>query len=137
MYPSRVKRQMTDFATMSDPAVNRRRSRSWRVFKWLITSVALIVVAGAVFQFSMTQWESHRYPPPGKLVDIGGLRLHINCTGAGSPTVIMEAGPNDSSVIWQLVQPEISRFTRVCSSDRPASRSTAPPNHAPTTLNIP
>src|SRR6266853_4502242 len=105
MYPSRVKRQMTDFATMTDPAVHCRRSRSWRVFKWLIPSVALIVVAGAVFQLWMTLWESHRYPPPGKLVDIGGLRLQINCTGAGSPTVIMESGPNDSSVIWQLVQP--------------------------------
>lgn len=77
---------------MSDPAVNRRRSRSWRVFKWLIISVGLIVAVGAAFQFSMTQWESHRYPPPGKLVDIGGLRLHISCTGAGSPTVIMESG---------------------------------------------
>src|SRR6266853_583659 len=118
MYPSRVKRQMTDFATMSDPAVNRRRSRSWRVFKWLITSVALIVVAVAVFQFSRTQWESHRYPPPGRLVDIGGLRLLINCSGAGSPTVIMESRPKDSSVIWHLVQPGNSRFTRVCSYDR-------------------
>jgi len=96
---------------ISDPLSGRRRSRLGRIFKWLIMSMALIVLAGAVFQFSMAQLESYRYPPPGKLVDIGGLRLHINCTGAGSPTVIMEAGPNDSSVIWQLVQPEISRFT--------------------------
>jgi pimeloyl-ACP methyl ester carboxylesterase len=53
-----------------------------------------------------------------KLIDIGGLRLHIDCTGAASPTVILEVGPNDSSVIWQMVQPEISKFTRVCSYDR-------------------
>jgi pimeloyl-ACP methyl ester carboxylesterase len=121
---------------MSDPAVNRRRLRSLRVFKLLIVSVGLVVAAGAVFQFSMTQWESHRYPPPGKLVDIGGLRLHINCTGAGSPTVIMESGPNDSSVIWQLVQPQISKFTRVCSYDRAGFGWSDTPNEPRSSLNI-
>ena len=104
--------------TVSDPVANRRESWSWRFFKWLIASVALLLAAGGIFQFAMTQWDDHRYPPRGKLVDIGGLRLHINCTGTGSPTVIMESGPNDSLVTWQLVQPDISRFTRVCSYDR-------------------
>jgi len=98
--------------------------------------MALIVAAGAVFQLSMTQLESHRYPLPGKLVDIGGLRLHINCTGAGSPTVIMEAGPNDSSVIWQLVQPEITRFTRICSYDRAGLGWSDAPNEPRTSSNI-
>jgi len=121
---------------MSDPAVSRRRSLLRRVCKWLVISVGLIIAAGAVFQFSMTQWESHRYPPPGKLVDIGGLRLHINCTGAGSPTVVMEAGPNDSSIIWQLVQPQISTFTRVCSYDRAGFGWSDAPNEPRSSLNI-
>jgi len=116
--------------------VSRRRLSFWRVSKWLIMSAALIVAAGAVFQFAMTQWESHRYPPPGKLVDIGGLRLHINCTGAGSPTVIMEAGPNDSSVIWQLVQPKISGLTRVCSYDRAGFGWSDAPNEPRSSSNI-
>jgi pimeloyl-ACP methyl ester carboxylesterase len=107
-----------------------------RVFKWLIISLGLIIAAGAIFQFSMTLWESHLYPPPGKLVDIGGLRLHINCTGAGSPAVILEAGPNDSSVIWQLAQPEISRFTRVCSYDRAGFGWSDAPNEPRSSLNI-
>lgn len=101
-----------------------------------MVSVGLIVAAGALYQFSMTQWESYRYPAPGKLVDIGGLRLHIDCTGAGSPTVILEAGPNDSSVIWQLVQPEISRFTRVCSYDRAGFGWSDAPNEPRTSSNI-
>ena len=79
----------------SQPAFVRARSRLWRVFKWLLISVGLIVAVDALFQFSRMQWENHRYPPRGKLVDIGGLRLHINCTGSGSPTVIIENGPND------------------------------------------
>ena len=120
----------------ADPSPARSRLRVWPVCKWLVISVGLIVVAGAVFQFSMTQWESYRYPPRGKVVDIGGLRLHINCTGAGSPTVIMEAGPNDSSVIWQLVQPEITRFTRVCSYDRAGLGWSDAPDEARTSSNI-
>jgi len=123
-------------STTSEPTFVRSRSLLWRILKCLIASLGLIVAAGAVFQFSMTLWESHLYPPPGKLVDIGGLRLHINCTGAGSPTVIMEAGPNDSSVIWQLVQPEISRFTRVCSYDRAGFGWSDAPNEARTSVNI-
>jgi pimeloyl-ACP methyl ester carboxylesterase len=58
------------------------------------------------------------YPPPGKLVDIGGRRLHIDCTGSGSPTVILEAGGGAYAIDWALVQPKIAETTRVCSYDR-------------------
>jgi len=84
----------------------------------------------------MEVWESHRYPALGKLVDIGGLRLHINCSGVGSPAVILEAGPNDSSVIWQLTQPEISKFTRVCSYDRAGFGWSDAPNEPRSSANI-
>ncbi len=53
-----------------------------------------------------------------RLVDIGGRRLNIICTGRGSPTVILEAGLVADSAAWRLVQPAISRRTRVCSYDR-------------------
>ncbi len=120
----------------SDPSSPRNRSLLRRVFKWLIVSVALIIAAGVIFQFSMEVWESHRYPALGKLVDIGGLRLHINCSGVGSPAVILEAGPNDSSVIWQLTQPEISKFTRVCSYDRAGFGWSDAPNEPRSSANI-
>jgi pimeloyl-ACP methyl ester carboxylesterase len=58
------------------------------------------------------------YPPPGKLVDVGGYRLHLNTTGQGTPTVVLIAGAGDFSLDWSLVQPAISKFTRVCSYDR-------------------
>ena len=57
-------------------------------------------------------------PPPGKLVDMGGRKMHIHCTGAGSPTVILEAGASSFSLDWSLVQPEIAKTNRVCSYDR-------------------
>ena len=117
-------------------AFRQIRSRLWRASKWLMVALSLVIAAGTIYQFSMTRWESHRYPAPGKLMDIGGLRLHINCTGTGSPTVIMEAGPNDSSVIWQLVQPKISGFTRVCSYDRAGFGWSDAPNEPRSSSNI-
>ena len=60
-------------------------------------------------------------PPPGRLVDIGGRRLHVNCTGSGLPTVVREAGASSFAIDWSLVQPEVARSTRVCSYDRAGS----------------
>ena len=65
--------------------------------------------------------ETPPYPPPGRLVDVGGWRLHLSCTGEAAPsqpTVILEAGVGDFSVEWSLVQPGVARFARVCSYDR-------------------
>lgn len=64
------------------------------------------------------------YPPPGRLIDMGGWRLHINCTGeahSAQPTVVLEAGAGDFSVDWSLVQPRVAGFARVCSYDRAGS----------------
>ena len=60
-------------------------------------------------------------PAPGRLIDIGGRKLHLNCTGRGSPTVILEAGASSFALDWSLVQPEIARVQRVCSYDRAGS----------------
>jgi pimeloyl-ACP methyl ester carboxylesterase len=56
--------------------------------------------------------------PPGQLVDIGGRRLHLNCAGSGSPTMIVENGGGGFSVEWALVQPAVAKFTRICTYDR-------------------
>ena len=55
---------------------------------------------------------------PGQLVDAGGLRLHLLCSGSGTPAVVMEAALGGSSISWSLVQPGLARLTRVCSYDR-------------------
>src|SRR5215471_4833148 len=60
-------------------------------------------------------------PPPGRLIDVGGWRLHLNCTGqrgANQPLVVLEAGAGDFSVEWGLVQPRVAAFGRACSYDR-------------------
>jgi pimeloyl-ACP methyl ester carboxylesterase len=56
--------------------------------------------------------------PRGKLVDLEGHKLHINCSGKGSPTVVVENGLGDFSFDWVLVQTRVSRITRICTYDR-------------------
>ena len=60
-------------------------------------------------------------PPPGRLVDIGGRQLHLDCRGSGAPTVVIEAGASAFALDWSLVQPEVARAQRVCSYDRAGS----------------
>ncbi len=56
--------------------------------------------------------------PDVNRVDVGGYRLYLQCIGAGSPTVVLEAGLGSPSEVWGLVQPGVARFTRVCAYDR-------------------
>lgn len=57
-------------------------------------------------------------PAPGRLIDVGGHRLHIVCAGQGSPAVLLEAGASSFAIDWTLVQRDVARSTRVCSYDR-------------------
>ena len=55
---------------------------------------------------------------PGRLIDVGGFRLHVNDAGHGSPTVVFDAALGGSSLSWCVVQPEVAAWTRACSYDR-------------------
>ena len=57
-------------------------------------------------------------PAPGTLVEVDGGKLHLHCTGAGAPTVIIEAGASAFAIDFALVQPDIARTNRVCAYDR-------------------
>jgi pimeloyl-ACP methyl ester carboxylesterase len=63
--------------------------------------------------------DTNNYKPIGKLIDIGGYKLHINCTGKGNTTVILISGASNFSFDWALVQDKLSKSIRVCSYDRP------------------
>ena len=89
---------------------------------WLGRIVVLIiglVLVGYIYESLAEAADAKAYPPPGQLVDVGGHRLHLNCTGTGSPTVIIEAGWENWSTLWAAyVQPEVAKTTRVCTYDR-------------------
>ncbi len=52
------------------------------------------------------------------MIDLGVYKMYLHCMGSGIPTVIMEAGYNDISETWSLVQPKVAAFSRVCAYDR-------------------
>ena len=94
--------------------------RRWTT-RGLVGLCSLIVVTaltGALYQTVATRKDLAVTPPPGQLVDIGGYRLHLWCTGNGAPAVILDTGLGGSSAGWVFVQPDVARFTRVCSYDR-------------------
>lgn len=89
-----------------------------RFFMWTAALVLILGGAGAIYQFAATRADVQRYSPRGKMVDVGGFKLHLQCTGAGSPTVILENGLSDGVFGWNNVPQEITKFTRVCVYDR-------------------
>lgn len=59
------------------------------------------------------------FPPPGKLVDIGGRRIHLDCRGRGKPTVVFESGLDmNGSLSWSAVHNEVANTTRACAYSR-------------------
>src|SRR5262245_19368521 len=75
-------------------AKGRCDMRRWTI-RILVALPGLIVVtalAGATYQWLATRRDLAATPPPGRLVDIGGHRLHVWCTGDGTPAVILDTG---------------------------------------------
>ena len=99
------------------PPISRGRKR----LLWLggiFAGILVLLLAGAIYEPLAEAADAKAYPPPGQMVDVGGYRLHINCTGEGSPTVVIESGWGDMSATWGWVQPEVAKTTRVCTYDR-------------------
>jgi len=84
----------------------------------LLIILAFAMAAGAIYQAAVSASDMKKYSPSGKLYDIGDYKLHLTCTGEGSPTVILEAGAGSPGLVWGSVQGEVEKFTRVCSYDR-------------------
>jgi len=117
-------------------------SRKWsflRVIRRLLTGLVGLVVAlvctGAIYEGIQSHRDRRLFRPPGRLVDIGGYRLHIYCIGEGSPTVILEAGGGNPWLSWYKVQPQVAQFTKVCAYDR-AGLGWSDPSPKPRTTTV-
>ncbi|HVA26817.1 MAG TPA: alpha/beta hydrolase [Candidatus Baltobacteraceae bacterium] len=88
-----------------------------RTFASIVAAIALctgIAAAGAV----LTRADVAPYLHPQQMVDVGGHKLNLYCTGQGSPTVVLDAGEGETMFTWRKVQPKVAKFSRVCSFDR-------------------
>jgi pimeloyl-ACP methyl ester carboxylesterase len=54
----------------------------------------------------------------GQMIDVGGRRLYIECTGTGSPVVVLQSGLGESSSYWGRIAPAVAASTTVCAYDR-------------------
>jgi pimeloyl-ACP methyl ester carboxylesterase len=107
-------------AQVSQALPNRRGFRWWagRIVLSALVLLLVLVVTTLLLGAKAKADLIAKFPPTGQMVDVGGYRLHINCQGNGSPTVVMEAGLTEPSLMWALVQPQVSTSTRVCVYDR-------------------
>jgi pimeloyl-ACP methyl ester carboxylesterase len=106
----------------------RSRSRRWLLYP-VITMLAVASIGGG-YETVREAADAKAYPMPGRLIDVGGHSLHLNCTGSGSPTVVLEPGGGEMSSNLGWIAPAVARGTRVCVYDR-AGRGWSEPADTP------
>lgn len=94
----------------------RSRTRTWLLYP-VFAALLLSALGGGYETFGETA-DRASYPMPGRLVDVGDHSLHINCTGSGSPTVVLEPGLGEPSTVMAWITPDVATTTRVCVYDR-------------------
>jgi pimeloyl-ACP methyl ester carboxylesterase len=108
----------------------------------ILTSLAILLLAGFLYERAGAFRDRRRFPPPGRIVRVNispgsrskPLRLHVNEQGQGEPCVIFESGIAASSLSWTFVQPEVAKLTRTISYDR-AGLGWSDPCRIPRTLH--
>jgi pimeloyl-ACP methyl ester carboxylesterase len=93
-----------------------RRARRWLVYP-LLAGLGLSAIGGG-YETVRESIDAAAYPMPGQLIDVGGHRLHLNCTGSGTPTVILEPGAGEVSSAMAWIAGEVAQDSRVCVYDR-------------------
>jgi pimeloyl-ACP methyl ester carboxylesterase len=94
------------------------RSRSARWLLYSIFAVLMIASVGGGYETVRKSLDARAYPMPGQLVDVGGHRMHLYCTGSGSPTVVLEPGQGGVASDLAWIAPAVARESRVCVYDR-------------------
>ena len=99
-----------------------------KILLGLLAVLLAVVAGGAAYQWLASRADHRAFPPPGVLVSVDGLQMHVDCRGSGSPVVILEAGLTTGSWSWGIVHDAVSRHTRVCAYDRPGMGWSEPIN---------
>jgi pimeloyl-ACP methyl ester carboxylesterase len=109
-----------------------RRLRSWsgRVLVYAAVAVLILASLGGGYETVREAADVAAYPMEGELIDVGGHRLYLNCTGSGSPTVVLEPGAGMMSSDLGWIAPAVASDTRVCVYDR-AGRGWSDPTNTP------
>ena len=110
-------------------AHRRLRSRTRRWLLYPVFALMTLAAVGGGYEVVREHLDDSAYPMVGRLIDVDGHRLHIRCTGAGSPTVVLQPGGGDMSSAMGWIAPAVAEHTRVCVYDR-AGRGWSDPTDA-------
>ncbi|GAB3785785.1 alpha/beta hydrolase [Nocardioides ungokensis] len=94
----------------------RSPTRRWLLYP--VIALMAVVSVGGGYETVREHLDASRYPMSGQLIDVGGHRLHLSCTGSGSPTVVLQPGGGDFSSVLAWIAPAVAADTRVCVYDR-------------------
>jgi pimeloyl-ACP methyl ester carboxylesterase len=127
------------FLTLAVLALSIHRLRTLRLLplgKWrrnaerialsLVILLCVVITSTTTFNAVALRYYRIVYQAPGKIYTVDGYKMHLNCTGEGSPAIVLESGLGEDSLVWGKVQPELSKTTRVCSYDRAGMGWSAP-----------
>ncbi|WP_457948745.1 alpha/beta fold hydrolase [Pseudarthrobacter sp. alpha12b] len=104
------------------------RSKAWLIYPVLVVLASASIGGG--YQTLGTAADARAFPAPGQLVDVGGYRLHLNCTGSGSPTVVLQPGAGEMSSNHGWIAAAVANNTRVCVYDRAGRGWSEPADNA-------
>lgn len=118
-------------AWMVTQARRHLRSRARVLVLYPVFAGLALAAVGGAYETYRESTDRTADAMPGRLVSVGGHRLHISCTGTGSPTVVLEAGLGEvSPMMASWVAPDVAAATRVCVYDR-AGRGWSEPAGGP------
>jgi pimeloyl-ACP methyl ester carboxylesterase len=106
------------------------RGRARPLLLYPVFAALVLASVGVGYETVKESLDRNAYAMPGRLIDVGGHRLHLSCTGTGSPTVLLEGGFGETSAMWGWIAPAVARDTRVCVYDR-AGRGWSEPASGP------
>lgn len=79
----------------------------------------LLVLTLSLWNLAVTNWQHAHNPVLGNFYSIDGRLMHLYCSGAGSPTVVIEAGASANSSEQGASDPALTDLeTRSFSSER-------------------
>jgi pimeloyl-ACP methyl ester carboxylesterase len=113
---------------MTVQARRNLRSLTRRLVLYPLFVALVIAGVGGSYETIQEQVDRSTTTMPGHLVDVGGRRLYVHCTGSGSPTVVLVSGLAEASVYWGgWIAPSVAQNTTVCAYDRAGQGWSDPP----------
>ena len=84
----------------------------------LVLFFAVVITGSTGYNTIARLWFHAHHPTSGQTYTVDGRKMFMECTGSGSPTIVLDAGLGNDSTIWANVQPALAKTTRVCAYDR-------------------